>query len=81
MSLTNNSTLQQIGIAGAAASAVAALLSIKYHDRPLFYEHPKGIPHAKGYPIIGALGALLNNVSRIHDFQLGLFEQLDTLTL
>jgi fatty acid omega-hydroxylase len=81
MSLSNNSTIQQIGIAGAAASAVIALLSIKYNDRPLFYEHPKGIPHVDGYPIIGSLGSLLSNIHRLYDYQLELFEKHDTLTL
>lgn len=78
MSLSKNSALQQLGVAGAAASAVIALLSIKYHDRPFFYEHPKGVPHAPGYPVIGSLGALLKNMDRILDYELDLYEELDT---
>lgn len=81
MSLNNNSTLQNIGIAGAAASAIITILSLKYNDRPLFYEHPKDLPHKKGYPILGNLTGLLSNVSRLHDYQLETFESLDALTL
>lgn len=81
MSLNNNSSLQQLGVAGAAATAVVALLSVKYHDRPLFYEHPKGITHGSGYPIIGTLGSLLKNLDRIHDHQVETFEKYDTQTM
>lgn len=81
MSLSNNSPLQQLGVAGAAAATVVALLSIKYHDRPLFYEHPKDIPHGTGYPLIGTLGPLLKNVYRLHDFQLEIFEKHNTQTM
>ncbi|KAG2195561.1 hypothetical protein INT47_001308 [Mucor saturninus] len=81
MSLSNNSTIQNIGIAGAAISAAVAILSVKYHDRPLFYEHVKGIPHSKGYPILGNLTGLVSNVHRLHDYQLDTFESLDTLTM
>lgn len=81
MSLSNNSTIQNIGIAGAAVSAAVAILSLKYNDRPLFYEHVKGIPHSKGYPILGNLTGLVSNIYRLHDYQLDTYESLDTLTM
>ena len=81
MSSSQNSTLQQIGMVGAAASAIITLLSIKYNDRPFFYEHPKNIPHGKGYPIIGTLADLLKNIHRMHDYQVDMFTSLDTQTL
>lgn len=81
MSFTNNSTLQNIGIAGAAATAIVAIVSIKYNDRPLFYEHVKGIPHKKGYPLLGQLTNLVRNIHRVHDYQLDTFESLDALTM
>jgi hypothetical protein len=80
MSISDNNTLQTIGMASAAASTVVALLALKYNDRPLFYEHIEGIPHKKGVPFLGGLSELLNNVYRIHDFQTEGFEQLDALT-
>lgn len=81
MSLNNNSTLQGVAVAGATVSTVLALLTMKYNDRPLFYEHPEGIPYKKGFPILGNLTSLLGNLSRIHDFQAELFTDLDTLTM
>lgn len=81
MPMTNNSTLQNLGLAGATATAVVSLLSIKYHDRPLFYEHVKGIPHTTGYPLLGRLTALVKNIHRLHDYHLESFELLDALTM
>ncbi|CAO3624936.1 unnamed protein product [Mucor hiemalis] len=81
MSLSKNSTLQQLGVVGAAASTVIALLSIKYKDRPLFYEHPEGIPHGPGYPVLGNLVDLIKSMHRVLDFELELYEKLDTQTL
>ncbi|KAF1796237.1 cytochrome P450 [Mucor lusitanicus] len=80
MSLDNR-TLQTVGMAGAAASAVMAALMVKYHDRPLFYEHPKGIPYKGGLPILGNLPYLLGNIHRLYDFQLEQFEKVDALTM
>jgi hypothetical protein len=77
----DNRTLQHIGAAGAATAAVLAALSIKYNDRPLFYEHPEGIPYMKGAPILGNLPKLMNNVYRLYDFQCDQFNELDTLTM
>lgn len=80
MSLDNR-TLQTVGMAGAAASAAIAALAVKYHDRPLFYEHPKGIAHQGGLPILGNLTYLLGNIHRLYDFQLEQFEKVDALTM
>lgn len=77
----DNRTLQTVGIAGAAASAMLAALTIKYNDRPLFYEHPEGITHRGGYPILGNLTHLLGNIYRIHDFQAERFEEMGALTM
>jgi fatty acid omega-hydroxylase len=74
-------TLQSVGAAGAATVAVLAALSLKYNDRPLFYEHPEGIPYQKGLPILGNLPKLLSNVHRLYDFQCDQFNKLDTLTM
>ncbi|KAG1115501.1 hypothetical protein G6F42_013920 [Rhizopus arrhizus] len=79
MSLDNR-TLQTVGMAGAAAATIAAL-AVKYHDRPLFYEHPKGIAHQGGLPILGNLTYLLGNIHRLYDFQLEQFEKVDALTM
>lgn len=81
MSLKDASIGQQIAIAGAAVSSIMALLMIKYHDRPLFYEHMEGIPHGKGYPLLGNLPELMKNIPRLYDYQLDLHEKLDSLTL
>ncbi|CEP07389.1 hypothetical protein [Parasitella parasitica] len=77
----DNRTLQTVGIAGVAASAIIAALTAKYNDRPLFYEHPEGIAHKGGYPIVGNLTRLLGNIDRIYDFQTEQFEQVGALTM
>ncbi|CAO3693849.1 unnamed protein product [Rhizopus stolonifer] len=81
MSLKDIPVGQQVAFAGAVASSALALLSIKYHDRPTFYEHNKDIPYVKGYPLLGNLPTLLSNIERIYDHQLDMFEELDVLTL
>ncbi|KAI9257744.1 cytochrome P450 [Helicostylum pulchrum] len=81
MSFNNNSTLQGVAVAGATVSTVMALLTMKYNDRPLFYEHPEGIPYKKGFPVLGNLTSLLGNLGRMHDFQVDSFTELDTLTM
>ncbi|KAI8088098.1 cytochrome P450 [Gilbertella persicaria] len=70
MSSFDNRTLQ-----------VAAALTLKYNDRPFFYEHPEGIPYKGGIPAFGNLFDILSNVHRFHDFQIDLFEKSDSLTM
>ncbi|RCH84922.1 hypothetical protein CU097_005150 [Rhizopus azygosporus] len=81
MSLKDAPIGQQIAIAGAAVSSIMTLLMIKYHDRPLFYEHMEGVPCHKGYPLLGNLLEFTKNVSRLYDYQLDIHEKLDSLTL
>lgn len=81
MAITTDPTIQAIGVTGAAASAVIALLALKYNDRPLFYEHIKDIPHVKGIPLLGNLPIVLKNLPRFYDFTTENLENLDTLTL
>lgn len=81
MSLKDIPVGQQVALAGALASSALAYLSIKYHDRPTFYEHSKDIPYVKGYPLLGNLPSLLSNIERIYDYQLDMFEKMDVLTL
>ncbi|KAI9274183.1 cytochrome P450 [Sporodiniella umbellata] len=80
MSLKDLPGVQQAALVGALASSTVALLAMKYHDRPIFYEHTKDIPFVKGYPLVGNLPNLLKNLPIIHDSQLKLFEDLDVLT-
>jgi fatty acid omega-hydroxylase len=79
--MPDNSVIQNVGLAGAAVASLVTLLAIKYNDRPAFYEHPKDIPYNGGLPLVGNLPELINNVPRLHDYVLELFEKLDTLTL
>jgi fatty acid omega-hydroxylase len=81
MSLKDSSLLQTIGIACGATVAVLSALAIKYHDRPLFYEHPKDIPFKKGYPLLGDLPGILANFPRLLDAETDSFEHLDALTM
>ncbi|KAG0796934.1 hypothetical protein G6F16_000497 [Rhizopus arrhizus] len=81
MSLKDLPVQQKIALTGAAASSLFTLIALKYHDRPVFSEHQKEVPHVKGYPLVGNLPTLLHNIPRIYDYQLENFERLDTLTL
>ncbi|KAI7857447.1 cytochrome P450 [Circinella umbellata] len=77
MSTETLSSLQTLGLAGAAA---VAALAVKYNDRAIFDEHRPGIAYRKGYPLVGGLPILLKNRSNIHDFLTQNFEELDAMT-
>ena len=74
-------TLQALGTAGITAATLIGALGLKYHDRPLFYEHPKGVPYKKGLPILGNLLDMLKNIDRLHDFMMENFEEADSLNM
>ncbi|KAI8369967.1 cytochrome P450 [Blakeslea trispora] len=78
---SDNRLLQALSIAGITTTAIVGGLSLKYHDRPLFCEHPKGIPYRKGVPILGTLPYILKNLHRIHDYTLEGFEESDSLNI
>ncbi|KAI8992352.1 cytochrome P450 [Pilobolus umbonatus] len=67
-------------LSGAVLSSIT-LLAVKYYDRPIFYEHPKGIPYSKGLPIIGSFYKIMSNIDILHDMLLSEFEKNDTLTM
>ena len=77
MSTETLSSLQTLGLAGAAA---VAALAVKYNDRAIFDEHRPGIAYRKGYPLVGGLPILLKNRSNVHDFFTQNFEELDATT-
>ncbi|KAI8875841.1 cytochrome P450 [Backusella circina FSU 941] len=81
MSSKDISLLQTFAIASGATIAVLSALAMKYHDRPIFYEHPKDIPFKKGYPLLGDLPGILMNFSRLLDAETDSFEHLDALTM
>lgn len=81
MSLKDASVGQQLAIAGAAVSSIITLMSLKYHDRPLFYEHIKDIPFVKGYPLVGNLPTLIKNIGRRLDYAVELYEKTGALTM
>ncbi|ORE06666.1 cytochrome P450 [Rhizopus microsporus var. microsporus] len=81
MSLKDASVGQQLAIAGAAVSSIITLMSLKYHDRPLFYEHIKDIPFIKGYPLVGNLPTLIKNIGRRLDYAVELYEKTGALTI
>jgi fatty acid omega-hydroxylase len=81
MSLQDNTALKNAGMAAAAVASVITLLAIKYNDRPIFYEHRKGIPYNKGLPLVGNLPSIMYNLPRHYDQNVELFEKHDTLTL
>lgn len=78
----NRSSTQAIAsFTGGTALLALVLLAIRYPDRAIFHEHPEGIPHRKGWPIVGALPTILASREKLHDALVSTFEELDTLTL
>ena len=74
--LTDNVYFKALG----ASAAVVAGLALKYPDRALFDEQRNDIAHKKGWPLLGALPALLANKEKMHEFMLSGFTVLDSLT-
>ncbi|KAI8889502.1 cytochrome P450 [Backusella circina FSU 941] len=81
MSVQQNSVVQNLGIVGATTAAAVSLLALKYNDRPAFTDHYEGLPHGRGYPLLGSLPTILGNIPRIHDMMCDLFERLDSMTV
>ncbi|KAI8976963.1 cytochrome P450 [Pilobolus umbonatus] len=57
------------------------LLAVKYHDRPVFQEHPIGTPISRGHPLVGKLYSLLSNINKYHDYMNKEFQDHNTLTM
>ncbi|OBZ90065.1 hypothetical protein A0J61_01881 [Choanephora cucurbitarum] len=74
-------TLEALATVGITAATVIGVLGLRYHDRPLFYEHPEGIPYRKGKPLVGVLPDMLRNIHRLHDYMLEGFEESGSLNL
>ncbi|KAF7721306.1 hypothetical protein EC973_004948 [Apophysomyces ossiformis] len=62
------------------AAAILTILAFRYPDRALFHEWPQHVPVKKGFPIVGSLPYIRKNKERIHDFIMGVFAELDTMT-
>ncbi|KAG2221435.1 hypothetical protein INT45_005240 [Circinella minor] len=80
---TNYKLPESISI-GSAVTIVCAttlgLLTLKYHDRALFSEKPKGAPFHGGIPLFGSLFEQIKFKDTIHDGTLYLMEKYDTMT-
>jgi len=70
-----------IGRTAVASLALLGGLALKYPNRAIFDEFPKGIPHGEGYPLVGALPNMLMNAEKINDFLLRGFTVLDSQTI
>lgn len=55
-------------------------LALKYPDRAIFDENPKGVACKKGWPLIGLLPAAIKNRQSIHELFMNGFNELDSMT-
>ena len=75
---------ESISIASAVTIVCATtlgLLTVKYHDRAIFTEKPKGAPFEPGVPLFGSLFEQIKFKDTIHDATVDLMEKHDTMTL
>ena len=81
----NDSSLitKTAGIIGSiTAIGLIGSLIYKYPDRAIFDHIQKGIPHVKGYPLVGTFFEQLANVEQFYDTQQkDKFESLNTMTM
>ncbi|KAI7857286.1 cytochrome P450 [Circinella umbellata] len=80
---TSYKLLESISIGSAVAivcGTTLGLLILKYHDRALFTEKPKGAPFHGGLPLFGSLFEQIKYKDIIHDGTLYLMEKYDTMT-
>lgn len=77
----NNPTLRIAAATSGAAAAILGALALKYNDRAVFRERPKGVTFVPGHPLIGTLWMQLSNKHRIYDALLENFEKYDAVTM
>ncbi|KAI9252952.1 cytochrome P450 [Phascolomyces articulosus] len=74
-------SVQSIGGAVAIVCATTlGLLTLKYHDRAIFTERPKGIPFESGAPLFGSLFEQIKFKDTVHDATVYMMEKHDTMT-
>ncbi|KAJ8654100.1 hypothetical protein O0I10_010175 [Lichtheimia ornata] len=76
-----NPTLRIAAATSGAAAAILGALALKYNDRAVFRERPKGVTFVPGHPLIGTLWMQLSNKHRIYDALLENFEKYDAVTI
>ncbi|KAI9305453.1 cytochrome P450 [Cunninghamella echinulata] len=83
MSLSDNKVVKSFGIAGSVAAVALTYLTVKYHDRVVFYDHRENTTPKKGLPLVGNTLGLLSNLERINHYFLDCFEETksDTISL
>lgn len=74
--LSDNILVRTIGV----SAAIIGVCALKYPDRAIFDEKREDIASNGGWPIVGALPAIIYNAERMHEFLLNGFTQLNTLT-
>ncbi|KAI7891571.1 cytochrome P450 [Mucor mucedo] len=74
--LSDNILVRTIGV----SAAIIGVCALKYPDRAIFDEKREDIASNGGWPIVGALPAIIYNAERMHEFLLNGFIKLNTLT-
>ncbi|KAI9484494.1 cytochrome P450 [Zychaea mexicana] len=67
--------------AALACAATLGLLVLKYNDRAIFTERPKGAPFEHSLPLLGSLLDVIKHKDDFHDMFLHLMEKHNTMTI
>ena len=77
----NPATPQQYAAVATGALATAlAVLAIMYPDKAVFDNDDRDLPRRKGYPLLGNLPYIVQNIDHIHDFMVQNFETIGRTT-